>query len=144
PVQECPRPQHAQRQPSTAARSGDGSCDGAGGAPDRQRAARGNAEKTPPENRRPSLVRPGSKLSASASGFAQGATPAPATNAGSSRTKVAPPVDRLLGSTQTRPPFASAKPLAIASPRPLPGPALLPRSKASKILSRSVSAMRGP
>ena len=64
--------------------------------------------------------------------------------AGSSSTKVDPALPGDPGSTQTRPPFASANPRAIARPRPLPRPTPDPRSNASKIRSRSVSATPGP
>ena len=61
---------------------------------------------------------------------------------GSASTNVAPCPSR--DSAQTRPPFASAKPRAIASPSPAPRPSPLraPRWKGSKIRSRSRGATR--
>src|SRR5262249_42358833 len=63
--------------------------------------------------------------------------------AGSTTTNVAPCPG--FDSAQMRPPFASVKPLAIASPRPAPrvlSPAT--RWKGSKIRSRSSSGIPGP
>ena len=71
-------------------------------------------------------------------GSGHAGTRARASATGSASTKVAPCPS--CDSTQTRPPFASAKPRAIASPSPAPraGPLSEPRWKGSKMRSASL------